>query len=107
MDEKTRKSALEKIDSMTIHSAYPNELLDDKKLIDYYESLEIDNNSYLKSVINIRKFITIRRFKNYRKPVNKSDWTTHGDSFINFALALFKDNSIGKFYFIDLKVVLL
>lgn len=36
MDDKTRQSALEKVDAMTTHIAYPDELLDNNKLIGFY-----------------------------------------------------------------------
>lgn len=36
MDGNTRQSALEKVDAMTTHIAYPDELLDDNKLIEFY-----------------------------------------------------------------------
>lgn len=39
MDEATRVNALDKAASMTSHIAYPDELLDDKKLIEFYESV--------------------------------------------------------------------
>ncbi len=37
MDEKTRKAALEKLDWIQPHIAYPDEFLDDKKLDGYYQ----------------------------------------------------------------------
>lgn len=39
MDEITRKNALEKAAAMTTHIAYPDELLDDKKLEDFYANV--------------------------------------------------------------------
>lgn len=36
MDDTTRQSALEKVDAMTTHIAYPDELLDDRKLQEFY-----------------------------------------------------------------------
>lgn len=39
MDEKTRKAALEKADSMASHIAYPNEMLDDDKLTQFYSGV--------------------------------------------------------------------
>lgn len=41
MDEKTKKNALEKADSMTAHIAYPDELLDNKKIEDFYKDVSI------------------------------------------------------------------
>lgn len=39
MDEVTRKNALDKAASMTSHIAYPDELLDDKKLEEFYSTV--------------------------------------------------------------------
>lgn len=43
MDDKTRESAYEKIDAMTTHIAYPDELLDDRKLEDFYGDVSTIN----------------------------------------------------------------
>ena len=103
MDEKTRKAALTKLDKIVPHIAYPNEVLDDKKLIDYFEPLEVNTKSYLENQINIQIFHTLRDLENYRKPVNKSDWITHGNSAVVNAFYNFLENSIRKFYFINIK----
>ena len=47
MDDETRVRAKEKAASMTTHIAYPDELLDDKKLTDLYE-----NASFISIVVN-------------------------------------------------------
>jgi predicted metalloendopeptidase len=39
MDEVTRKHALEKAKAMSAHIAYPDELLDDKKIDEYYANV--------------------------------------------------------------------
>lgn len=39
MDDVTRKAALEKAESMTTHIGYPDELLDDKKLEEFYKGV--------------------------------------------------------------------
>lgn len=41
MDNKTRGLAKEKAAAMTTHIAYPDELLDDNKLIDLYDNVSI------------------------------------------------------------------
>lgn len=41
MEENTRKSALKKADSVVDHIAYPDELLDDRKLEEVFESVNI------------------------------------------------------------------
>lgn len=39
MDDETRKSALDKANTIVDHIAYPDELLDDKKIIQLYEKV--------------------------------------------------------------------
>lgn len=39
MDDETRKSALEKADAMVTHIAYPDELLDNAKLEEFYNNV--------------------------------------------------------------------
>lgn len=39
MDEKTRANAIDKAKSMSTHIAYPDELLDDKKLEEFYDGV--------------------------------------------------------------------
>lgn len=41
MDEKTRKAALEKADSMASHIAYPAEMLDNDKLTKFYDGVSL------------------------------------------------------------------
>jgi len=94
MDEETRKNALEKARSMTSHIAYPEEILDTKKLEDFYEKLEITQGNYLESVLNMTKFGLDFSFGRLRKPVNKTDWITHGRPAIVNAFYSSIENSI-------------
>ena len=105
MDEITRKAALEKAEKIIPHIAYLDEFFDDKILNDYFETLEVDSNSYLKSKINIRIFGTMHELENFRKPVNKSDWTTHGNSAVVNAFYSPNENSIRKFYHITFNLI--
>lgn len=77
MDETTRAAALSKVKSMVTHIGYPDELMDDKKLIEFYKPVQVDENKYLESVLSINIFGTDRAFKKLREPVNKTDWITH------------------------------
>lgn len=45
MDEQTRQNALDKAQSMATHIAYPDELLDDRKLEEFYEGVSKKLNS--------------------------------------------------------------
>lgn len=94
MDPVTKIAAGEKVDAITTHIGYPDELYDDKKLDEYHSSLEIDPQNYFMSVLNVNKFYLNYEFNQLRKPVNKTDWIAHSSStFIN-AYYSFEENSI-------------
>ncbi|CAI6356529.1 unnamed protein product [Macrosiphum euphorbiae] len=69
MDDKTRKKAMDKAKAMTHKIIHP-ELLDDSKLIAYYENLEVNDQDFYTSLLNCTKFITDYEFSKLRKPVN-------------------------------------
>ncbi|CAH1130598.1 unnamed protein product [Ceutorhynchus assimilis] len=94
MDEKTRQNALDKAKSMSTHIAYPDEMLDDNKLIEFYGDLELDENKYLPSILNLTLFGTRFSFKRLRSPVNKTDWITHGRPAVVNAFYSSIENSI-------------
>ncbi|KAK2585581.1 hypothetical protein KPH14_010214 [Odynerus spinipes] len=94
MDDETRESALDKAASMASHIAYPDELLDDKKLEEFYENLDLTEGNYLESILNLTLFGTEYAFSKLRKPVNKSDWITHGRPAIVNAFYSSIENSI-------------
>ncbi|XP_026670737.1 neprilysin-2 isoform X1 [Ceratina calcarata] len=94
MDDETRKSALKKAASMSSHIAYPDELLDDKKLEEFYEKLELTTDNYLEGILNLTLFGVEYSFSKLRKPVNKSDWVTHGRPAIVNAFYSSIENSI-------------
>lgn len=82
MDEETRQSALNKLHGMSTHIGYPDEIMNDTKIEEYYSNLEIDENNYLSSVLNMNVFGTDYAFNKLRKPVNKTDWVTDSIFFI-------------------------
>ncbi|XP_046670651.1 neprilysin-2 isoform X2 [Homalodisca vitripennis] len=94
MDEETRKNALEKAKSMTSHIAYPDEILDVSKLEEFYEKLELTSDNYLEAILNVTKFGFDYSFNRLRKPVNKTDWITHGRPAIVNAFYSSIENSI-------------
>lgn len=99
MDEETKRAALDKADSMSSFIAYPDELLDDKKLEGFYAPLEITPGDYLQSVLNLTLFSTEYSLSQLRLPVNKSDWITYGDSAVVNAYYSPNDNSMRKEYY--------
>lgn len=78
MDIETRTNALTKAEAMSIQIAYPDELLDDKKLEklyeELYEELKITPGDYLQTISNLKFSGTNHVFRQLRKPMNKSEW---------------------------------
>lgn len=77
MDEKTRALAIAKALAMHFHIAYADELIDDKKLLAYYDGLKLHDDSILYSILEIRKFQNKHLIDQLRKAINKTDWETH------------------------------
>lgn len=77
MDDGTRAEAIEKAKSMTSHIAYPDELIDNNKLEEYYQGLELEPDSLLQNVLRVRTFKDVHLIKKLRQPVNKTDWEAH------------------------------
>ncbi|PSN53889.1 Membrane metallo-endopeptidase-like 1 [Blattella germanica] len=94
MDEKTRQRGLEKATAMNVHIGYPEELLDDIKLLEFYDKLEVDSKLYLESILNVTKFGMNYSFGRLRTKVNKTEWITHGRPAIVNAFYSSIENSI-------------
>lgn len=96
MDNKTRAAALCKVKTMVTHIGYPDELVEDQKLIDFYKNISVDENKYLESILSINIFGTDRAFKKLREAVNKTDWITHSKPAVVNAFYSSIENSIRK-----------
>lgn len=96
MDESTREASLEKAKKMTAHIGYPDELMDDSKLIEYYENLTVDESKFFDSMVRISKFESDKTLKTLRKLVNKNDWEAHANVAIVNAYYSSAENSIRK-----------
>ncbi|XP_038121738.1 neprilysin-2 isoform X1 [Culex quinquefasciatus] len=95
MDEITRKSALEKVDSMVTHIGYPDELMDNTKIAEYYKDLQFKpEDNYLNTILYMNQFGTTKAFKKLRQPVNKTDWITHSRPAVVNAFYSSIENSI-------------
>lgn len=77
MDEVTKEAAIGKVQNMLAFIGYPDELLDDSKLIEYYKDLTLDGENYFESILNISKFEVRKLVRNFRTPVDKTDWKLH------------------------------
>lgn len=98
MDEKTRANALDKAAAIVSHIAYPDELLDDKKLENFYSRLELNSDDYMASILNLTIFGTDFSFGRLRQPVNKTEWITHARPAIVNAYYSSIENSIRKYF---------
>ncbi|KAI5630581.1 VLP3p-6 [Venturia canescens] len=94
LDEKTRRNALEKSDAMTHHVAYPNEILDDKKIIDEMKDLELSQNHYFENILKLKSFKIERAHVKLRKLVDPNDWMRHGRAAVVNAFYSPDENSI-------------
>lgn len=94
MDRDTKSEALKKLRSMYSNVAYPNELLDDSVIENYYTGLKLNESNYLQSAINIdnhgKEFVCSR----FHQPVNRTDWIDHASSIYVNANYNGKTNSI-------------
>lgn len=110
MDEKTKAAAIMKLNKMMINVGYPNELMDDKKIIEIYKSLKIDENKFFESVLNTKIHYENWISEELFKPFNKSDWRHLSSAATVNAFHGWNRNLIGKIIngiqkFLNLKIV--
>lgn len=74
MGESTKNEAIEKLNSMKKLIGYPDELLDDAKLEEYYKDVEITSNNYIDIILNVSKFQLEVEMEQLDKPLIKGDW---------------------------------
>ena len=94
MDSKTKTRAQKKADQITPHIAYAKEILDDKLINEFYEGIDLQKDSYLKNIIRLKKFISLYYVKEFRNPIDKKSWKTHGGAAIVNAFYNPAENSI-------------
>lgn len=94
MEDESRTAAIEKANKMFFHVAYPDELIDDKKLDEHYRGLELQPDSLIGSMVRMHKFFEARAIRKLRLPVNKTDWETHSKATMVNAFYSLPENSI-------------
>jgi len=94
MDSKTKERAHDKVDMMTPHIAYSKEILDNNLINEFYAGLKMDSPSYLKNILTLKKFISEYYVKEFRQPIDKQSWKTHGGAAIVNAFYSSSENSI-------------
>jgi len=94
MDPKTKERAHKKADQITPHIAYAKEILDDNLINEFYAGIDLQNDSYLKNIIRLKKFISAYYVKEFRNRIDKKSWKTHGGAAIVNAFYNGEENSI-------------
>ncbi|XP_011705804.1 PREDICTED: phosphate-regulating neutral endopeptidase-like, partial [Wasmannia auropunctata] len=74
INEETKSYILEKTAVTTLNIAYPDELLNDRKLEEFYEKLELNADDYIGNIFNLSNFETNLEFSKLRQPWNKTEW---------------------------------
>ena len=97
MDSGTRKKALDKARSMIKYVGYPDELLNDKIIEEFYKNLEITDDDYFQASLNMSIFQTDNFLSNYRKPESEWDWYSYSPSTVPKVEYIASDNSISTF----------
>ena len=71
-------SSREKLKKMASHVGYPVELLDMKKLEEYFGSLDMKPDKFYDNYVQIGKWDMKNAFVELREKVNKTDWKAAG-----------------------------
>ncbi|KAJ3654450.1 hypothetical protein Zmor_013639 [Zophobas morio] len=82
MDRETKNRAIIKAEQMHTFIGYPEELLDDNNVKNYYRGLELDGDEYFWKVhVNLTKFANMKYVQKLRKPVRKDFWGENAYTF--------------------------
>lgn len=94
MDDRTKKEAIAKANSLVTHIAYPNELINNTKLEEYYKTLELNEDEYLLNAMALNKFAIQHMLRDFHAPLNKTDWEAHAAPAMTNAFYSALENSI-------------
>ncbi|XP_057323728.1 neprilysin-2-like [Microplitis mediator] len=70
LDMKTRDELFKRLKSLKIITGYPDEIMDDRKLKEYFQGLNITQDNFLKNVVNQKIFNKKKLFTLNHKPQN-------------------------------------
>ena len=78
MDDITRDKAKKKLENIDQFVAYPDELLEESILEEFYSSLDsMSSSTYLKNDLKVNRFSTTRALKQLRVKIDTRHWTEH------------------------------
>lgn len=75
LDEKSKAAAISKAMAMNFDIGFPEELLDDKTLNDYYDGLELNPSSLLINTMRINQFFANLKIRHLHTPIDRHEWT--------------------------------
>ncbi|XP_044590493.1 neprilysin-2-like [Cotesia glomerata] len=76
-DGETKKNAIAKAEAIKGLIAYPDELLDDEMLEEYFADLDLDDDCFLENVVQLERFNWIKEMDNISRPFNiyyRANW---------------------------------
>ncbi|XP_037075869.1 neprilysin-2-like [Pollicipes pollicipes] len=94
MDNVTRERAVEKSKTISYYIAYPDELLNDTLVGEFYENLTLSDDNFLRNKLNHSIFAVNYSYRKLRDPVDKKDWRRHSRAAVVNAFYNTVDNSI-------------
>ena len=94
--QRFRQRALEKSEAIEYYVGYPDELLNDTLVSEYYEDLNITDEDYFQNTLIVRTFYTNKEYKKLREPFDKKDWKRHSKAAYASAFYTHEENSISE-----------
>lgn len=94
MDPKTKDLAHKKADLITPYIGYAREILDDDLINEFYKGFTLSKDSYFGNILSLRKYLSTYYAKEFRNPIDKKSWKTHGGAAIVNAFYNPAENSI-------------
>uniref|UniRef100_A0A6G1S6H5 Membrane metallo-endopeptidase-like 1 n=1 Tax=Aceria tosichella TaxID=561515 RepID=A0A6G1S6H5_9ACAR len=94
MDEETRRAAIEKADAIYTQVGYPDELLNDTIIEQFYSGLKLERTNYFNNVLHIQKLSFDKLLERLREPNIQYDWRNHPRAASVSAFYSPQDNSI-------------
>nr|WBW70057.1 venom protein [Lampona murina] len=77
MDEMTKKHSIDKVKAINFYISYPKELLNKAAVMEIYKNLMIDDESFYKNGMKLKKWNTDKALSLLRKLNTEKDWTSH------------------------------
>lgn len=80
LDDITREAMTEKAKTLTLHAAYPEEILDVTKLDKRYEDIVMEEGNFLNNLLNFQRSERIREGKNIPEPFERWEHRPDGST---------------------------